>query len=361
MILLHRRRRRNLKSNARKTRMPTHSKTVTRLRSRRMLMSFFVYNDGSFTKGKKAAAVTDVDVTNVLTPAWGMAGKTITITHTDDSTPITVRSKMGLLELQLEYYVNKFQEPDATNPTPPTFRKPKDGTLKITYDYMKKLKIDDATKARTEYFIHTTLKFEDQDVIEINKEPRITSGTRFELPRFKRASTDKYTYNCGDESTLPWFTKAGKEDHIPVPSMMKTLVKAWGKGKGTTTDPDPMKKMKIGRSIRILGKDGAIVRFVPIKEALENAAVDHKIAKVTSVSGSRARDAYVNMMDEYGYSLGEQTASAVASEARMELVDQYYYDAEVEAAREELALKRLERERARASLPRRKRSKYRNR
>eukprot|EP01083_Nonionella_stella_P121750 365914_1 len=240
-----------------------------------MMLSFLFTMMDRSQKEKKKAAVTDVDVTNVLTPAWGMAGKTITITHTDDSTPITVRSKMtknGLLELQLEYYVNKFQERDATKPKPPIFRKPEDGALEIIYDYMKKLKIDDATKARTEYFIHTTLKFEDQDVIEINKEPRITSGTF----RFKHASTDKYTYNCGDESTLPWFTKAGKEDHIPVPSMMKTLVKAWGKGKGTTTDPHPMKKMKIGRSIRILGKDGAIVRFVPIKEALENAAVDHK-------------------------------------------------------------------------------------
>eukprot|EP01083_Nonionella_stella_P066099 173827_1 len=38
--------------------------------------------------------------------------------------------------------------------------------------------------------------------------------------------------------------------------------------------------------------------------------------------------------------------------ASLELVDQYYYDEEVEAEREELALKRLERERARASLPR---------
>eukprot|EP01083_Nonionella_stella_P057103 150038_1 len=56
---------------------------------------------------------------------------------------------------------------------------------------------------------------------------------------------------------------------------------------------------------------------------------------------------------------------AVASSAHMELMDQYYYDAEVEAAREELALKRLRRERARVgvSSPRRKqkRSKYQHR
>eukprot|EP01083_Nonionella_stella_P269198 910596_1 len=52
-----------------------------------------------------------------------------------------------------------------------------------------------------------------------------------------------------------------------------------------------------------------------------------------------------------------------AADARMELMDQYYYDGEVEEAREELAVKRLERERARASLPipRRKRSKNQNR
>eukprot|EP01083_Nonionella_stella_P121749 365907_1 len=40
------------------------------------------------------------------------------------------------------------------------------------------------------------------------------------------------------------------------------------------------------------------------------------------------------------------------------LVEQYYYDEEVEAVREELALKRLKRERARASLPRRYQSNY---
>eukprot|EP01083_Nonionella_stella_P231699 818003_1 len=38
--------------------------------------------------------------------------------------------------------------------------------------------------------------------------------------------------------------------------------------------------------------------------------------------------------------------------AHMELMDEYYYDAEVEEAREELAWKRLNRERVRASLPR---------
>eukprot|EP01083_Nonionella_stella_P167034 560346_1 len=48
----------------------------------------------------------------------------------------------------------------------------------------------------------------------------------------------------------------------------------------------------------------------------------------------------------------DKGSAAADGEARVELMDQYYYDEEVEAAREELALKRLKRERARASVPR---------
>eukprot|EP01083_Nonionella_stella_P026469 72889_1 len=58
---------------------------------------------------------------------------------------------------------------------------------------------------------------------------------------------------------------------------------------------------------------------------------------------------------EESTSSGASEVEVKEADAHLELMDQYYYDVEVEAAREELAWKRLKRERAHASLPRRQR------
>eukprot|EP01083_Nonionella_stella_P121751 365916_1 len=314
----------------------------------------YMYKELSFKKIKKdseiAASYSDVDVTNVLIQAWGVKGVIITIRN-------GVFKKLTL-DQEMPIYARKVEIPksESPEPNPPVFECTST-PCKLTYDYIKK-----KTAERGEYFQSTPFEFEDQDLIVISSPiPKQATGETYV----------KFRYNKGKEGKEK-FTKitgkTGVEDTIEgmdFESVKEALVNEWGSGVASYTPPRraDIRKMIRGKAITIVDKDGAIVRFVPIKDALKKAAVNRKIdAKVTSVSGGRARDAYVNMMDEeYGYSLGEQTASAVASDARMELVDQYYYDAEVEAAREELALKRLERERARASLPRRKRSKYRNR